>query len=57
MSGATPPLPNTPTWSGAQLKKKHRDNFTFTLLILSTLKFSDITSKFRTVAMFIIVKF
>jgi len=28
MSGAIPPLPNTPPWSGAQLK--HRDNFTFT---------------------------
>jgi hypothetical protein len=28
MSGAIPPLPNTPSWLGAQLK--HRDNFTFT---------------------------
>jgi hypothetical protein len=28
MSGAIPPLPNTPSWRGAQLK--HRDNFTFT---------------------------
>jgi hypothetical protein len=28
MSGATSPLPNTPSWRGAQLK--HRDNFTFT---------------------------
>jgi hypothetical protein len=27
-SGAIPPLPNTPSWRGAQLK--HRDNFTFT---------------------------
>jgi len=27
MSGAIPPLPNTPSWRGAQLK--HRDNFTF----------------------------
>jgi hypothetical protein len=26
MSGAIPPLPNTPSWRGAQLK--HRDNFT-----------------------------
>jgi hypothetical protein len=26
--GAIPPLPNTPSWRGAQLK--HRDNFTFT---------------------------
>jgi hypothetical protein len=29
MSGAIPPLPNTPSWHGAQLK--HRDNFTFYL--------------------------
>jgi hypothetical protein len=28
MSGAIPPLPNTPSCRGAQLK--HRDNFTFT---------------------------
>jgi hypothetical protein len=28
MSGAIPPLPNTPSWRGAYLK--HRDNFTFT---------------------------
>jgi hypothetical protein len=27
MRGAIPPLPNTPSWHGAQLK--HRDNFTF----------------------------
>jgi hypothetical protein len=27
MSGAIPPLPNTPSWRGAQLKQ--RDNFTF----------------------------
>jgi hypothetical protein len=27
MRGAIPPLPNTPSWSGVQLK--HRDNFTF----------------------------
>jgi hypothetical protein len=26
MRGAIPPLPNTPSWRGAQLK--HRDNFT-----------------------------
>jgi hypothetical protein len=31
MSGAIPPLPNTPPWRGAQLK--HRDNFTFTIEI------------------------
>jgi hypothetical protein len=30
MGGAILPLPNTPSWLGAQLKKKHRDNFTFT---------------------------
>jgi hypothetical protein len=29
MSGAIPPLPNTPSWRGTQLK--HRDKFTFTL--------------------------
>jgi hypothetical protein len=29
MSGAIPPLPNTPSWRGAQFK--HRDNFTFYL--------------------------
>jgi hypothetical protein len=28
MSAAIPPLPNMPSWRGAQLK--HRDNFTFT---------------------------
>jgi hypothetical protein len=28
MRGAIPPLPNTSSWSGAQLK--HRGNFTFT---------------------------
>jgi hypothetical protein len=33
MSGAVPPFPNTPSWRGAQLKR--RDNFTynFTLFI------------------------
>jgi hypothetical protein len=31
MSGAIPPLPNTPSWRGAQLK--HRDNFTFTFTL------------------------
>jgi hypothetical protein len=30
--GAIPPLPNTPSWCGAQLK--HRDNFTFTFITL-----------------------
>jgi len=32
MSGAIPPLPNTPSWGGAQLKK-HRDTFTFTFTL------------------------
>jgi hypothetical protein len=32
MRGAILPLPNTPSWSGAQLK--HRDNFTFTLVMI-----------------------
>jgi hypothetical protein len=31
MREAIPPLPNTPSWRGAQLK--HRDNFTFTFTI------------------------
>jgi hypothetical protein len=31
MGGAIPPLPNTPSWRGAQLGE-HRDNFTFYLL-------------------------
>jgi hypothetical protein len=30
MRGAIPPLPNTPSLRGAQLK--HRDTFTFTLI-------------------------
>jgi hypothetical protein len=29
MRGAIPSLPNMPIWGGAQLKKKHRDKFTF----------------------------
>jgi hypothetical protein len=33
MSGAIPPLPNTPPLGGAQLK--HKDNFTFTLPYLA----------------------
>jgi hypothetical protein len=33
MSEATPPLPNTPSWRGAQLK--HRDNFTFNFNFIS----------------------
>jgi hypothetical protein len=31
--------PNTPSWRGAQLKKKHRDNFTFTFIIHYTFTF------------------
>jgi len=33
MSGAIPPLPNTPSWRGAQLKKRHRENLTFTFTV------------------------
>jgi hypothetical protein len=29
MSGAIPPLPNSPSWHGAQLQQKHGDNSTF----------------------------
>jgi len=29
MRGAIPPGPQYTSWSGAQLKGKHRDNFTF----------------------------
>jgi hypothetical protein len=32
MRKAVPPLPNTPSWCGAQ-KEKHRDNFTFTIIV------------------------
>jgi hypothetical protein len=31
MGGAVPPLPNAPSWRGAQLGE-HRENFTFTFL-------------------------
>jgi len=34
MSGAIPPLPNMPSWRGAQLK--HRDNFTVYLSVTET---------------------
>jgi len=40
MSGAVSPLPNTPLWRVAQLK--HRDNFTFTVLILISVRQGDI---------------
>jgi hypothetical protein len=36
MSGAVPPLPNTPSWRGAQLKHRDRDNFTFTFIYNAT---------------------
>jgi hypothetical protein len=32
MRGPIPPLPNTSSWGGAQLKKRHRD-FTFPYLM------------------------
>jgi hypothetical protein len=34
MSGAIPPLPNTPLWCGAHLNS--RDNFTFTFTFILT---------------------
>jgi hypothetical protein len=39
MNGAIPPVPNTPSWGGAQLK--HRDNFTSYLIIYS-IQFTEI---------------
>jgi hypothetical protein len=44
MSEAIPPLPNTPSWRGAQLK--HRDNFTFTFN-LSMPRSSELSLPFR----------
>jgi hypothetical protein len=35
MSGAIPPLPNTPPWRGTQLE--HRDNFTFYIVLKQTM--------------------
>jgi hypothetical protein len=32
MRGAISPLPNTPSWSDAKLKKEHRDKFTLSQL-------------------------
>jgi hypothetical protein len=32
MSGAIPPLPNTPSWRGTQLKR--RDSFTFLIVVV-----------------------
>jgi hypothetical protein len=39
MSGAIPPLSNTPSWHGAQLK--HKDNFTFTLSLFLLISISN----------------
>jgi hypothetical protein len=36
MCGAILPLPNMPSWHGAQLKKKYRDNFNFTFTVFYT---------------------
>jgi hypothetical protein len=44
MSGAIHPLPNTPSWGGAQFKeRKHGDNFTLLRSILAISK--NIVSK------------
>jgi hypothetical protein len=40
MSGAIPPLPNTPSWRGAQLKKPC-NNFTFTYFLNPIGTFAD----------------
>jgi hypothetical protein len=42
MCGAIPPLPNTPSWRGAQLK--HRDTFTTLATYLAHRKPLDITT-------------
>jgi len=42
MSAAIPPLPSTPSLCGAQLNKKHRDNFTCYLYFYCTLKTSSL---------------
>jgi hypothetical protein len=44
LSGAIPPLPNTHTWCGAQLK--HRNNFTFTFYLYQFLCCMLFPSKF-----------
>jgi hypothetical protein len=43
MIGAIPPLPNTPSWRGAQLKD--RDNFTFTFASSLVVKRTKASSK------------
>jgi hypothetical protein len=35
------PFPNTPLWCDAQLKRKHRDNFTFTFIGLTVTVWED----------------
>jgi hypothetical protein len=37
MRGSIPQLSNTPSWLGAQLKEKYRDNFTFTFTTSNSL--------------------
>jgi hypothetical protein len=41
MSGAIPPLPNTPSWRGAHLK--HSDNFTLSLPLVDMWTYNIIT--------------
>jgi hypothetical protein len=43
MSGAILSLPSTPSWRGARLKKKHRDNFSFTRMYSDVLRPTAIT--------------
>jgi hypothetical protein len=50
--------PNTPSWRGAQLRKKHRDNFTVTLTDIGGLlhilfKFSSYVSHFFGITIFV----
>jgi len=40
MSGAIPPLPNEPSWRGAQLKR--RDNFTFNFTTVNAYNLLDL---------------
>jgi hypothetical protein len=43
MSGATPPLPNTPLWRGSRLR--HRDYFTFIFTLPVTIPVETCCSK------------
>jgi hypothetical protein len=52
MSGAIPPLPNTPPWRGAQLK--HRDNFTY---IFTFYTYNDIVGQLFTVHYMYVILF